>query len=718
MAKNKKLLTWLPLLFLAWLGIGQTLYVFVFQVSGQISLRRLAVSFLLAGGAVVLEVLFLWRRKLQFSTYLDLLLPACLSGLVLLFALPFPNHYLFAPRVNLNVSYENTTHVEQQVLIRWLNNGIADIRYDDLNLSESSFADQSGIHLLAPAHGSASLTWSGRSWEQIGLEIEDPFEGDVVVGLNQKQTRYDYEQISRSGFMIRLLVQTVFYDVLLTGLVYLGGLFWIHGLLVFLVVLLSWFMQKSGTLFESRSNQLRSSWLYGLILTILLIVILLWIQASFSNRFYADDYCYQYRFNQWGWLGASWDAYQNLNGRFMGHLVNFAFFSFEQELPKLGVLSAAIGLLSALTFMFFNLFLGVEKRERLLLAFTSACSVFVFVYLMVPDLYESLFWALSAQLLTSGFVVFLVSLTIAIRRVQLNQRLNRPAWFGLFFVLGVIGAGFIEAESVLILLLSVVAVFLFFSLRHTLAQPHFWKVFVGFPLGAVLGLILVLFSPGNQARVGDMGVAAHFSLVDVFDRYLLLLFRGNDMIVEQRGFLLPVLVLVAFFLGNRVRKNLFPAFSSQNGLIKGVLFFLPFLCFAAALLPSAFVLGYLPPRTMSVPLFVLGLGNFLVFFYFGNQTRPLFLINQIIPLVLVMMVFLIVWQPLINFSNQMKSFAVEWDERNRYILEAAISGENQVEITPYQYGFGTDLFNQKGDWLDVCLDAYYGIDIVPKVNDQ
>ena len=62
--------------------------------------------------------------------------------------------------------------------------------------------------------------------------------------------------------------------------------------------------------------------------------------------------------------------------------------------------------------------------------------------------------------------------------------------------------------------------------------------------------------------------------------------------------------------------------------------------------------------------------------------------------------------------TQMRQFAKEWDAREAEIIEAKQSGASQYFVQPYEQGFGTDLHNQVGDWLDICLDGYYEIDLL------
>jgi len=315
------------------------------------------------------------------------------------------------------------------------------------------------------------------------------------------------------------------------------------------------------------------------------------------------------------------------------------------------------------------------------------------------------------MLLSAGFVVYILTTGLFIRLFVYKNTPLRLWWYPLFFLLGFISSGFVEASSVVMISLSFLFGLGLWIVNRETKDFSGLKLFAVIPLGQILGLFFVLFSAGNMQRLNSLSHGYTFSFFKILEGYFELLGKNTRIIVDHAGFLLLFVVLSAFLLGNIITKPVFPQRLELPLFFKGMMAFLPFIFYAVSFIPSAFISGYFPTRTLFVPIFSLVLGLFFLFFIWGNQTQSIPGLNRIVPVVLVAAAVLIMWSPMLDLTRQMRLFSAEWDAREAFILEAVENGETQLEIYPYPHSFGTDLDNQVSNWLDRCLDEYYGIDL-------
>lgn len=695
----RKQVKWLPFYFLSWAGITVSIYLFFLQSMTQISLKRLAIAAVGAAVGVVVQVFILWREWLSEVCFQRVGLAAFVLILMVFAVMPLPQNYLLAPTAKLEITYVNDSTEQGEALIQWFNNGLTDISYSAISLSEGAYADDNGIHLLTQPGRSAILDWQGRSWEAVGLEIQAPFDGVIEVNLNGKTSVLTHTDFVQQGGVFHFPVQNAYSVLALKAVT--GAAFYF--VILFALLLLILFVQKAQHLFNEQEP---TGWAWGSTVVLLLAVFFL-ILTGFWNRYYGDDYCYALWAKEQGLLGAMWNAYQSLNGRFMGHIVNFLYVPLGAWGSKLGMLSAVVFLDGALTACFYLLYQALPRGQRWALALLSGLAVFFTAAWMAPNLYESLYWTLSTMLLVSGFALFLISAALFIFQfVQKHQVVSYP-WLFLFALLGFATAGFVEAGSVIFVCAAFLTALLFFIRRKEFVHAHIWRIPFVYFIGASLGLLAVIFSPGMNTRVDAMGVGFDQSLGDLLLQYAEVLLRNIEF---SNWPLLFCLAALGFLIGNQFSQA---ETGSKNSILTLITALMPLALFALAFMPSAFVSGYMPARTVFIPLFVFVLGSFLLFIHFGKTAAPLRAgLRGIGLLVLVVLMVGMVLGQMRALFTQMRQFAKEWDAREAEIIEAKQSGASQYFAQPYEHGFGTDLHNQVSDWLDICLDDYYGIDLL------
>lgn len=707
----KKQIKFLPFWLFFLLGIAQTVYVFFLQVPGQVSLKRLVIALVLGGLALMSALFFVWRGWITTKNWRFLIPFSLFMTLVFLYVVPLPNHYLLGPRAAVEVASDNTGADNKEVLITWFNSGLADIRYADLDLTAGSYADEAGIHLVSAPGETAAANWSGTTWEHVWVEISAPYTDEIRITLNGTETRFSADYLSKNGGVARLTTQTDFGKFVLSMVVMVGGWFSTLYLLLLLMAAARWIKPKGAVVDNNQKLAATLERYQGAAVVLLAVVILFWLLISFSNPYYGDDYCYALRFAEHGWLGASLDSYQTLNGRFLGHLVNYAYVPLGDLNPKLGVLSAVIFLGGALYLFFNTLFRALRQEKHVFWALFSALAVFVFAYLLAPSIYDSLFWTLSGMLLLAGFVFFLLAAAVLIRKFLVEKRPVQPGWLLLFALLGIGSGGFIEAASVVLIAIAALVV-LYFLIRQNRFMKRLWLLPAAYFVGAVTNLTLVLSAPGNQNRLESLGGQDPTNLMDILNRYVRLLADTTETVLNHNGIFLLFLVVAAVYVGNQFGKSAFSFLDRFTLFEKTVLIVLPFLLYAVALAPSAFVSGYLPARTVFIPIFILTFGVFLVSLGFGSRVSAWPVLNRVMPLMMIFVTVGLAWGQLTTLDTQMNMFVAEWEERQTEILTAADNGETEYLVRPYEYGFGTDLDNQISDWLDVCMDEYYGINLV------
>jgi hypothetical protein len=173
--------------------------------------------------------------------------------------------------------------------------------------------------------------------------------------------------------------------------------------------------------------------------------------------------------------------------------------------------------------------------------------------------------------------------------------------------------------------------------------------------------------------------------------------------------------LVGFGSGFPLSFRLTPDLTPLQHWEKIVLIHFPLIVVIIMLIPSAFLGGYFPERSLFVPQTVLVIGCFLLGIWGGNtlKTKGITMAGGATLLVGIMIFTTawISWQQLLDMNEQMRLHAAEFDAREQVIQQAILNGESEVTVAPYQYAFGIDIQPDPQNWLTQCIGEYYGIPV-------
>jgi hypothetical protein len=707
-----------------WTGVTLTFYLYGLQLkSTLISLPRLAVSglvglvWLLLGGFILVmkaakgERLSAFRLRQSFFA-------ACVVCGFFWILIPVPENFLFSKAVNLNVSVAPVGSVAAPLEIVWIHNGLEDVSYRAVTLPPDASFTSDAILLPVSASGITRFSWSGRAWKQIVMAARSP--QPVLITVELGSQTYEFQSAQDGGETnISIPAAGKGYYLLVNLSVLLAGFFastWL--------CLLAGFIPAAGLIRRLErilppAPPAPAIGLFGIAL--LAVVCGYMVAIGFSNRMYADDYCYTVMAQNHGFWGAIFYAYQYQNGRLVSHVINFLALSLGNKGVPFGPL-AALGLAGGSLFFLLAQLLEGERKARYAAALLSTLLVITAVFFIIPDLYNSVFWTLHAIIATGGMFCLNILLGLLARFGPAQTGRFRRFWLaGLCFLLSFAAAGFNEAASlVIIALLGLLGVLLLvISWQNKTRSALLVPVLIALA-GSIAGLGLVLLAPGNNRRVYWLGFESEIAKV-LSQYYSVLQVNLNHALIERAGvglILFGAVVLGGYAMGRLMPVALKGASHLERSRIPMVhLVWLPFALSVAAFVPSAFVSGFFPPRTLLIPVYFLCVFYFIAAVYLGVRQRSSAngktLLSYSLSLA-VLALSVVSFVSLGGYARQMRLFAAEWDAREKIIQQAVARGEDEVLVLPYETRVGPnfiDLSPEKEKWLSGCLENYYGIKI-------
>jgi len=191
-----------------------------------------------------------------------------------------------------------------------------------------------------------------------------------------------------------------------------------------------------------------------------------------------------------------------------------------------------------------------------------------------------------------------------------------------------------------------------------------------------------------------------------------LVLNSNDYLPV---FILLVVILGGYFWGKTLPKPLGWVKQPISFLGKLSLACLPIITIFVAFFPLAFFKGYLPPRTLAIPISYALTEAFILAIALGNSRRNATSTNKswiaaLTIAVLITCVPLIKY--LVSYSHQLINHNQEWEMREEQILQGVSGGRAEIVVHPLQYPLGTDLSTWENLWLVDCVSNYYGIDLI------
>jgi len=698
------------ILFIGWVSLSLNLYWFVFQPPMIVSRMLLLISGLAAGLLILLAGWFFDRRLFEdwdIKRTGSLIAATALLTILLYFGYPNPAMPLFALRERVDAQFIPLGAPPGILRVVWLNNGIGDVSYKTIQWKGMVEITPDGVGWLSDPKDGTGFLWNGRGWGDFKLSIEG--EGNWLVKVNTASQTFEYllegkPKFART-FEIPIGTQFQKYSTLIP--------LWIN---VALSVAFLLYLIAGGAVKGLRiALPVR---VYTLFIPLLLgAVVLIGWGLSFSiaanNRLHADDYCYLNVLRDYGWGGAIRNFYQTINGRFMSHLFNFTALLAGKATIPLGPLILLIGLGSSSLWVLRAIFKEANPFIQLLLPVGLPW----FVFVISSDKFQAVIWSLHALIVTGGLSFLLLAIGVWLR---LKNNPQRKYDLAILFFFSFLSAGF--HETIAILGGSIFFVLSWLEWRAAQFQRKSQKPTAALTglAGVILGFGMVVFSPGNNTRVNTIGVST--DIQKILDTALTTLSKNYHLLFGgmESGNAFPLLILgLIFVIG--MSSGHFLTFQKNSLSLRlrtweiVFLILFPLIVTLMMFIPSAFLGGYFPERTLFVPQTVLVFSSFALGVWAGGSLKQKGVSPSIgvavLTLILVLAVGWISVQQLSAMNEQMRLHAAEFDAREQLIEQAIQRGEPRVFVPPYRYNFGLDVQPNPQNWLTLCIGDYYGIPV-------
>lgn len=325
----------------------------------------------------------------------------------------------------------------------------------------------------------------------------------------------------------------------------------------------------------------------------------------------ADDFCYSGVAQNAGILNGTWQFYTGVNGRLLGNFIGLVIGSlFPVTQPAYLVFLVLVLWVSSLWPLVASTLRWLAAKPLNGVAWVLSALVVLVTMINTPDVFQSVFWRSGREPLLFPLML-LPSLLVHISDLA-GKPSNVPFWVRLLFILllALCAGAFHEAFAAAQLAMLIVG-----GLLVVLDNKQVYKTnrrlvqtLLVATLGAVLGLLVHIVSPGTAERSTVLGV--QFRLWDILYGALydssVFLFAQNLNILTISLFVLGVIVAV-----RTSRPNIYAA--ENNGTI--VWFGFPLIVWsgvAASFAVSHYGLGgTLPGRTQVIPTFFGILGSLI-----------------------------------------------------------------------------------------------------------
>lgn len=481
------------------------------------------------------------------------------------------------------------------------------------------------------------------------------------------------------------------------------------------------------------NNQLKYLFITPTFLFSIVAFTYLMIIAS-HNRLFADDYCYLLHLRARGLFNSIIDSYQYLNGRWLSHIVNYLFYSFDEFF-----IHSAPFLFLFLVFAINFVLSSLIELDRKKLTFTIPVAFFltVLVILISPEFFLTSIWTLHVAILVGGITFMLVAIGLFLR-LTMQQIPLKPQWNFLLFMLGLFSTAF--HEGIAIMAFYVYCLLFLFEIKvqgriRDLPKAAYLLA------GAILGIISVFFSASNlnRARIlNDPSEPSNFLMNFGLLIIKYVFFLAGEYQSDWRGLVIPLLSLLTGLIFSRFAKP-FDKFAQNSFFSKfsTLTIFLPITASILVIIPFLFVGGYFPLRTYFVIGFILTFGNFVLGLWMSSieRIKKISLRNLYI---LWLCVFLFISissvTRLNNYLDTIITYAQEFDQREAIIQDALIHNLRYVKVPKYSklldVEWVSDIENRDIDCNlensntypiklllsenppNCCLSLYYGIPIL------
>ena len=447
----------------------------------------------------------------------------------------------------------------------------------------------------------------------------------------------------------------------------------------------------------------------------------LFAYLGYFNRDWADDWCYNADFKNLGFLETVAGYAYNVTYTPSRYSVTI----FAGLLYALGTLGTQlmtpltiIFWVAGLAFLFYNFACMAGYRLSKWLVILVAAAIVYFSIYLSPHIYQSLYWR-TGMLTYVTPLVFLPWIFVFITEGSKRDEPS-PILTGLIFILALLGGGFSEASStVLVSTLGLYVLIAGIGYR----QKKAWAVKTFVPalvalVGAVTAMALLAFAPTTQVRKKRYGEPA--GLVELV--LLLYQFTYAFFVLSIKDYQSVAIIAMSVFSGFLF----FPSIKTDKPLkillLAALAGLLVVFLVAASFAPSAYVERGLPAdRTIIIPRFIAVFGFVVAGWLTGLALRELYSSRWLETLTIVLLLVSYVF-PIYSLKVTAEKIPIyagrtrEWDAREAAILEAIADGEARADVfaidgLPVGGIRDFDPPGKTGFWITKCAQNYYDINL-------
>lgn len=440
------------------------------------------------------------------------------------------------------------------------------------------------------------------------------------------------------------------------------------------------------------------------------------------NRYWADDWCYNADFKNLGFIETVGGYAYNVTytpSRYSVTIFAGLIQAFEMLGMQLMTPLTVIFWVAGLAYFFYNLLrMAGYHLSRMPVILVASVIVYFSIYFS-PHIYQSLYWR-TGMLTYATPLVFLPWVFVFIT-MQSNREKPSPILTALTFVLALLGGGFSEASStVLVSTLGVYTLIAGIGCRQK--RPWAMKTFVPALMalvGALMAMALLVFAPTTQVRKERYGEPA--GLVELL--VLLYQFTYAFFVLSVKDYQNVLLIMMSVFSGFLF----FPTQIKTDKPVKILLLaafvgILSVFLAAASLAPSAYIERGLPAdRTMIIPRFIAVFAFVVPGWITGLALRELFTAKWLEPVITALLLASYAY-PLYSLTLTADKIPIyaqraqTWDARESDIQVAKANGDEWVNVLsidglPVGGIRDFDPKGKKGFWITKCAMDYYDINL-------
>ncbi len=441
-------------------------------------------------------------------------------------------------------------------------------------------------------------------------------------------------------------------------------------------------------------------------------------------RMLADDYCFGNIANIEGLWGSFVYWFENWAGGHSGILAQSA----VALTGTAGLLPSLLLVLWLVSFIWaiYEFWMLCGLRYPVFFAFFLGSLILYSIVLGIPNVYQAIYWTSGSITYTAPMVaiVFDIAFVLFLIRRQLTG-LRLALGFAASAVVAFIAGGFSETTVALLTVIMVLALLASWRFLPSETKRGGVSLFLAGLIGAVIALVLMIAAPGNAIRE-----AAHPTTRSLIHVGLVAAENTAAFIAIQLAFFSLIPILVCLILSAMATYQLQPLLLQTPLRFKTALKWMGIsaavgaFLIMASLSPAAFGMGKMPAsRAWVVPqtLLILVVVSWGFAIGLSLQKRQVGITISVraaaIALVLLVIGPIVATLSTLSYTDELRTFATEWDARDQNIRSAVASGNTNVTLTPYSVDLAKyatlDVVDEMAtsDYT-VCLQDYYGLESV------